>query len=56
MVTGLDPNPRGSGADVCVALGKPFSLRTLSEHVTRLLTAAPEEPMPLTEPPTSQWS
>ncbi|MFA6575658.1 MAG: response regulator, partial [Nocardioides sp.] len=41
MVTGLDPNPHATGASVCVALGKPFSLRTLSEHVTRLLTTAP---------------
>jgi DNA-binding response OmpR family regulator len=54
MVTGLDPNPHATGASVCVALGKPFSLRTLSEHVTRLLTTAPQAPTPLTEPAKNQ--
>lgn len=29
-----------SGADVDVTMSKPFSLRTLAEHVTRLLVAA----------------
>jgi DNA-binding response OmpR family regulator len=41
LIKGLDLDPPATGADVCVSLGKPFSLRTLSEHVERLLAAAP---------------